>query len=145
MTMETSEFRAEDLRVETFNDGSFTPAVSMKITHLPTGCTVEQQHDKWNRESQLEMKSRLLEELRLKVYPAEEQTETRYSWVVRNTDYQSWSLMSYRWKVELEAVETSPHWQHHYQQCKTVEVMTRYRMTEDGKRDVVQETWRVIE
>lgn len=64
--------------------------------------------------------------------------------MVRNTDAQSWELMCYRWKVKRDAVNEAPHWRHHYQQCKTVEVVTRYRITEDGKRDVVEETWRVI-
>lgn len=139
-----SELQAEDLRVETFNNGSFAPALAMKITHLPTGHVVERRHDEWNRESQLEMKSRLLEELRLEVFPEEEQVETRYGWVVRNNDGQSWSLLSYRWKVKRDAVNEAPHWRHHWQQCKTVKVVTRYKMADDQKRDVVEETWRVI-
>lgn len=74
---------------------------------------------------------------------AELQTETRYSWIFRNADNSSWTLMLYRWISKRDTLDTTDHWLHHYKQAKPVEVVTEFRMDGD-RREVVSEKWTLI-
>ena len=57
-------------------------------------------------------------------------SEPRYSWIVRDSDEQPWTLLGYRWTSRRDAIDGEEHWFGHHEQVKTVEVIG------EGWRDV---------